>query len=331
MSISTHLKLPYLQAAQAQKYVTHNEALHALDAIVQLSVLDRDIASPPGSPAAGDRYLVASGPSGAWTGHASHVAAWQDGAWAFYVPQEGWLAWVADEDVLLSFGGSSWSPIGSEQLAKLGINATADTTNRLAVSSAAILFNHAGDGVQLKLNKDGAADTASILFQTGFSGRAEMGTTGDDDFHFKVSPDGAAFHEAILIDKDTGAVSLPATPKPIESLMIACSDETTALTAGTKVAFRMPYAFALVAVRASLATAQASGALFTIDVNESGASILSTKLTIDNGEKTSATAAAPAVVSDAALADDAEITIDVDQVGNGSAKGLKVTLIGRQL
>jgi hypothetical protein len=110
---------------------------------------------------------------------------------------------------------------------------------------------------------------------------------------------------------------------------VAASDETTALTTGTaKVTFRMPYAMTITAVRASLSTAQASGSIFTVDINEGGTTILSTKLTIDNTEKTSTTAATPAVVSDTALADDAEITIDIDQIGNGTAKGLKVTIIG---
>jgi hypothetical protein len=115
---------------------------------------------------------------------------------------------------------------------------------------------------------------------------------------------------------------------PVE-IQLAASDETTALTAGTaKVTFRMPHAMTLTAVRASLTTAQASGSIFTVDINESGTSILSTKLTIDNTEKTSTTAATPAVISDTALADDAEITIDIDQIGDGTATGLKITLIG---
>ena len=112
-------------------------------------------------------------------------------------------------------------------------------------------------------------------------------------------------------------------------LVVAASDEGTALTAGTaKITFRMPRAVTLTAVRASLTTAQASGSIFTVDINEEGTSILSTKLTIDNTEKTSATAATPPVISDTSLADDAEITIDIDQIGNGTAKGLKVMLIG---
>lgn len=121
---------------------------------------------------------------------------------------------------------------------------------------------------------------------------------------------------------------LPATGTPFE-LVVACSDETTALTTGTaKITFRMPRGVTLTAVRASLTTAQASGSIFTVDINESGTTIISTKITIDNTEKTSTTAVAAPVISDSALADDAEITIDIDQVGDGTAKGLKVTLIG---
>ena len=119
---------------------------------------------------------------------------------------------------------------------------------------------------------------------------------------------------------------------PTESIVVALGDETTAITAGnSKVTLRMPYAFTVTDVRASLATAQTSGSILTVDVNDSGTTILSTKLTIDNTEKTSTTAAIPRVISDTALADDAEITFNVDQVGDGTAKGLKVTLIGKRV
>jgi hypothetical protein len=112
-------------------------------------------------------------------------------------------------------------------------------------------------------------------------------------------------------------------------LIVACSDETTALTTGTaKVTFRMPDAVTLTAVRASLTTAQTSGSTFTVDIMESGTTILSTKLTVDNTEKTSTTAATAAVISDASLADDAEMRVDILQVGDGTAKGLKIALIG---
>lgn len=115
----------------------------------------------------------------------------------------------------------------------------------------------------------------------------------------------------------------------IEEIAIAFSDETTAITTGTaKATFRMPFGMTLTSVKASLSTAQTSGSIFTVDLNEAGTSVLSTKLTIDNTEKTSTTAAAAAVISDATLADDAEITVDVDQVGDGTAKGGKIYLKG---
>lgn len=127
------------------------------------------------------------------------------------------------------------------------------------------------------------------------------------------------------------ATDLGTSVKSTESLIIACSDEVTALTTGTsKIIFRMPYAFTLTAIRASLSTAQASGSIFTVDVNESGTTVISTKLTIDNTEKTTTTAATPPVISDSSLADDAEMSIDIDQVGDGTAKGLKVYLIGNR-
>ena len=115
-------------------------------------------------------------------------------------------------------------------------------------------------------------------------------------------------------------------------IQAACSDETTAITAGTtKVTFRLPCAFILTEVRASLSTAQTSGNIFTVDINLSGASVLGTKLTIDNTEKTSVTATTAATLVTTSMIDDAEITVDVDQIGDGTAKGLKITLIGTRL
>lgn len=119
------------------------------------------------------------------------------------------------------------------------------------------------------------------------------------------------------------------TSMPVEVIIqVACSDESTAIVTGTnKVRFRMPHAMTVTAVRASLTGAASSGT-FTVDIHESGTTILSTKLTFDAGEKTTTTAAVPAVISDSALADDAEITIDVDDDAAGDAVGLKVTIIG---
>jgi Protein of unknown function (DUF2793) len=210
MSDTVNLKLPFIAPHQAQKHVTHNEALAALDRLVHLTVLDRNLATPPASPTGGARYIVAAGPVGAWAGKAAQIAVWSDGAWLFHAPNEGWLIWVADEDVILAYDGSQWTPLPAPSGSSLfGINTTADTTNRLAVSSPASLFNHAGNGHQIKLNKALATDTTSILMQTGFSGRAEIGLTGDDDFRFKVSANGTTWKESIRLDRTTGRASFP--------------------------------------------------------------------------------------------------------------------------
>ena len=118
---------------------------------------------------------------------------------------------------------------------------------------------------------------------------------------------------------------------PVE-LIVACSDESTALTTGAaKVTFRMPYNMKLTDVRASVGTAP-TGATIIVDINEGGSTILSTELTIDASEKTSTTASVPVVISDDDLADDAEITIDIDQIGSTIAgAGLKVTFIGTRI
>ena len=120
------------------------------------------------------------------------------------------------------------------------------------------------------------------------------------------------------------------TVNNIESFCVAASDETTAITTGTaKVTFRMPYAFTLTGIRGSLNTVSSSGSPL-IDVNEGGTTIMTTnKLLIDVSEKTSVTAATAATLTDTSLADDAEMTVDVDTAGTG-AKGLKVCLIGYQ-
>lgn len=216
MADSPNLALPYLEAAQAQKHVTHNEALRSLDAIVQLAVDDRDLAAPPASPAEGARYLVAASATGVWSGNSGKIAAFQDGAWMFHTPREGWLAWIADEDVAVIYDGSSWVAIGGTSTGAplWGVNASADATNRLTVKSDAVLFSHddvtPGSGDQrAKINKSAAAKTAGLLFQDAFSGRAELGLSGDDDFRVKVSADGASWKDALVIDRSSGIVSMP--------------------------------------------------------------------------------------------------------------------------
>lgn len=209
--VSAILSLPYLQPSQAQKHVTHNEALRQLDMIVQLSVVETGATQPPLVPAIGEVYALGSGAANDWAGQDQTLATFDGTAWTFVAPQTGWRAWDQSDDSLKIWTGTSWDAqdADTQNLTGVGVGTTSDATNRLAVASDATLLNHAGAGHQLKVNKATATDTASLLFQSGFSGRAEMGLAGGDDFTVKVSPDGAAFSEAIRVDKDTGKVTFP--------------------------------------------------------------------------------------------------------------------------
>lgn len=128
MPNTTNLMLPYLEAAQAQKHVTVNETIRTLDALVHLSVKDRDLTEPPGSPADSDRYLVAmQSASGAWTAREGKIAVYQDGAWAFLEPREGWVLWIEDEDVLLVYNSASWVPAANAAASVTSANGAASS------------------------------------------------------------------------------------------------------------------------------------------------------------------------------------------------------------
>lgn len=204
--LSPVLALPLIQPAQAQKHVTHNEAIRLLDVLVQPAVASRSTATPPADPAPGARYIVPAGALAAWAGQDGTIALAEGGGWAHLAPLPGWQAWVEDEAAPARFDGTAWTTPAeqAERLARLGVGTDADATNRLAVAAPASLFTHDGAGHQLKINKAGAADTASLLFQTGWSGRAEIGTTGSDALAVKVSADGAAWVTALALDAATG-------------------------------------------------------------------------------------------------------------------------------
>jgi hypothetical protein len=208
---TTILSLPLILPAQAQKHVTHNEAIAALDLIVQLTVINRTLVTAPALPSVGDRHIVAAGATGPWVGQSGRIALLTQTGWQFTQALPGWRAHVLAEGQTAVFDGLAWvAPSdGPLTVAQLGVSSTADATNRLSVSSPATLLNHAGAGHQLKLNKAAAGDTASLLFQTGFSGRAEMGTAGSDNFSVKVSADGAAWSAALEVAAGTGEATLP--------------------------------------------------------------------------------------------------------------------------
>ena len=149
MASSTNLLLPYLSANQAQKHVTHNEAIRLLDGLVQLSVRDRNLAVPPGSPTDGDRYLVASAASGAWNDWDLNIAYFVDGAWMKLAPRAGWLCWVEDEALLLAYDGEAWGAVtsGGSGRALKGITRLYDGNSiTLGADVTAVLIKGVGGG-----------------------------------------------------------------------------------------------------------------------------------------------------------------------------------------
>ena len=203
------LGLPYLQPAQAQKHVTHNEALQVLDMVTQLVVEAFDAENPPSVAEEGTVYALGGAPTGVWAGHPEALAVWRATAWSFLIPAPGWRAWGKAEGDFRVWDGAGWVPVEAKTqgIDGLGINTHSDAQNRLAVRAVATLLTHEGSGHQLKINKAGAGDTASLLFQSNWAGYAEMGLSGSEAFSIKVTPDGSAWTEALVFDGATGCVT----------------------------------------------------------------------------------------------------------------------------
>jgi hypothetical protein len=220
MTSTTKLNLPLIDANQAQKSVTHNEAIVALDQLVQAAVLSQTLAAPPATSNDGDAYIVAASATGAWTGKTNQIAAWQQGVWNFYAPDTGWLVWIVAQSRIFVWSGSAWldafgllvSSLQNVQLLGLGTTATmanplSAKLNTLLVTAQALSEGGTGD-MRGTLNKSTTANTLSWLFQTAYSGRAEVGLCGDDNLHVKVSPNGVNWLEAINVNGASAQLTL---------------------------------------------------------------------------------------------------------------------------
>lgn len=203
---TARLRLPIMAPAQAQKHVTHNEALLLLDGATQLVLDGIGTLTPPVSPVLGETHFIGNAPTGLWDMQAGAIAQWQLDQWVFQAPREGWRAWDVVGDQLVIYRGGDWISV-TNNLDGVGIGTSYDATNRLALAAPASLFSHAGTGHQLKINKANDPDTASVLFQSNWIAHAEMGLTGDTQFRIKVSPDGSVWNEAMAVDPATGHLS----------------------------------------------------------------------------------------------------------------------------
>lgn len=214
---TANLALPLIAAAQAQKHVTHNEALVAIDTLLQCAVLDRDLAAPPAGVAEGSRYIVAAAATGDWAGRSELLATRLDGAWSFVSPSPGFVAYVVDEAVLCAFDGTRWALLTGtadilQNVRRLGIGTAADAGNPFSARLNGALWTAlpVGEGgtgdLRYVLNKEAAGNVLSLLFQTAYSARFEFGLIGAGGPAFKVSPDGGSWATALTIDPATGGV-----------------------------------------------------------------------------------------------------------------------------
>lgn len=217
---TARLALPYLAAGQMQKHVTLNAALTRLDALLQTAVVSRTLTTQPAAPFDGDLYILPQGAAGtAWSGRpAGALMRFESGGWSVVAAPVGMIALVLDTAVLVVRSDEGWSPLGHrlgevQGLSRLGLGTTADAANPLAVKTNTALFTargaaEGGDGdLRLTLNKEAAGDVLSLLFQSGYGGRAELGLAGDENLSLKVSPDGSTWLRAFGVDRATGRIA----------------------------------------------------------------------------------------------------------------------------
>lgn len=211
MSTTPKLLLAQISQSQSQKAVTMTADLRMLDYLVQPTVINQTNTAPPGSPSDGDTYIVAASPTGAWTGQAKSIAYYNTSGWIFSAPSEGWQVYDQTLNAFYYFDGTNWSPNGAAiTFATLAVNgATTSTTNRLAVASQAVLLTHDSSGAnqtdcQIFINKSASGATAGTQYQDAFTTHAQVGLCGDDNFHFKVSPDGSTFFDALVLTNSNG-------------------------------------------------------------------------------------------------------------------------------
>ncbi|MDP2357151.1 MAG: DUF2793 domain-containing protein [Beijerinckiaceae bacterium] len=211
MTDSPNIGLPLMEAAQAQKHVTHNEALVVLDAIVQIAIGNMAATAPPPSPSAGARVVVGPSSTGAFAGQTGKIAYFDDAAWRFVEPRSGWIVWSTSEVALYIFTGAAWMKLTDifgaiQNLGLLGVGTAADATNPLSVRASNALFSarYASDGgdgsLRFKLNKENMSASVSQLYQTDWSGRAETGLIGNDLWSIRRSADGVSWTTPLAID-----------------------------------------------------------------------------------------------------------------------------------
>lgn len=219
---SNSLSLPFILPSQAQKHVTHNEALRILDVLTQLGVVADDQTVPPTSPADGVRYIIGDGGIAEWAGRDGEVALYESGAWRFFVPRAGWRAYVVGRETLIVHDGTDWIDLDSAELQDieafgLGMATLPDTPFSAKINAALWTALYQADGgtggIISTLNKENTTDDLGFIFQQDFQTRGLLGLFGNDNLRLSTSPDGATFFDGISINVATGVVDQPHLPR----------------------------------------------------------------------------------------------------------------------
>ena len=219
MDQTSRLTLPYLLPNQAQKHVTLNETLDQLDNLIGAYARSRQTSVEPGTPEAGDIYILPVGASGAqWTSFTGgDLVIFRDGSWQSLPKPAGLLVWIEDETQLIVREPDAWrvfTPGSSASSTQLGINTTSSVTNRLAVKSDAVLFSHddvtpgSGD-MRQSINRLGAGNIGSLLFQTDTTANAEIGLVAETDLSFRTSSDGTTYKTGLSLRATDGKAAFP--------------------------------------------------------------------------------------------------------------------------
>ena len=231
---SARLALPYLAAGQMQKHVTLNTALTRLDALLQTAAVSRTTATQPGDPADGDLYILPADAQGAaWAGRGEgSLMRFEAGGWTAVPTPPGLIAVVRDEAVVVVRDHAGWTPLGcwlreAQGLTRLGLGTTADAANPLAAKLNAALFTartveEGGDGdLRLTFNKQAAGDVLSLLFQSGYAARAELGLIGDDDLALKTCDEAGVWRSVFRVDRATGRAAFDQGAVRRETILVS--------------------------------------------------------------------------------------------------------------
>jgi hypothetical protein len=192
------LQLDELAAAQNQPEVLINRDLRKLEAVIQLTVLDKDLATPPGSPSDGDRYIVASGATDDWAGH-EHEIAYYSGGWRFVTPLQGWIAFVQDEAKFYSYSGT-WAELsvggsGGTSLTVTNLGSPGqivENTGTLVFSGAEV--SDAGNGV------------AVVTINAGDGGGGGGGSSNPED-HYTIVAEAVANGSTNIVSVGMGTIT----------------------------------------------------------------------------------------------------------------------------